>query len=187
MIPLVEESQDRIKGIDPFLFVSFTCDQIVLCIDALSTLRTLFSASALSLSERTMKIQHLSLPASLAVQLLRNSYKRHELMLKISIVDSGAERRLVLEGALIPSTLMDLRTAWLRASAGRQGRRIVLVFRNVTQISAEGEAALWELMNRGVRFPSGAAPTRHSLQQLVRKNAPRESVCISPSVTKQQL
>ncbi len=95
-------------------------------------------------------------------------------MLKISIVDSGAERRLILEGALIPPSIIVLRTAWLRACAGRQGRRIVLVFRNVTQISAEGEAALWELMNRGVRFSSGELPTRHTLQQLMRKNAPRE-------------
>ena len=62
-------------------------------------------------------------------------------MLKISIVDSGAERRLVLEGALIPPSLMDLRTAWLRACAGRQGRKIVLVFGNVTEISARPAAA----------------------------------------------
>jgi hypothetical protein len=108
-------------------------------------------------------------------------------MLKISIVDSGAERRLVLEGALIPPTLMDLRTAWLRASTGKQGRRIVLIFKNVSQISAEGEAALWELMNRGVRFSSGTVPTTHGLQQLVRKNTPRKSARISPLVTKQEL
>ena len=108
-------------------------------------------------------------------------------MLMISIVDSGSERRLVLEGALIPSTLMDLRTAWLRASAGRRGRRIVLVFRNVTQISAEGEAALWELMNRGVRLSSGGAPTRHGLHQLVSKNRPRGSERVSPSIARQHL
>lgn len=89
-------------------------------------------------------------------------------MLKISIVDSGAQRRLVLEGAVIPPTLMDLRTAWLRACAGRQGRRIVLVFRNVTYVSAEGEAALWDLMNRGVRFSSGGVPSKHALEQLIR-------------------
>jgi hypothetical protein len=93
-------------------------------------------------------------------------------MLKISIVDSGAERRLVLEGALIPASLMELRTAWLRACAGKQGRRIVLVFKNVTHISAEGEAALWELMNRGVRIASAGAPTKHALRQLIRKDCP---------------
>jgi hypothetical protein len=108
-------------------------------------------------------------------------------MLKISIVDSGAERRLVLEGALVPPSLMDLRTAWLRASAGKQGRKIVLVFRNVTQVSAEGEAALWELMNRGVRFSSGAVPTKHVLRQLIRKKEPRESAHISPSIAKEEL
>jgi hypothetical protein len=107
-------------------------------------------------------------------------------MLKISIVDSGAERHLVLEGALIPPSVMDLRTAWLRACARKQGRRIVLVFKNVTQISSEGERALWELMNRGVRFSSEGVLTKHTLQQLIRKNTPRESACISPPVAKEE-
>jgi hypothetical protein len=108
-------------------------------------------------------------------------------MLKVSIVDSGAERRLVLEGALVSPSVMDLRIAWLRACAGKQGRRIVLVFRNVTYISAEVEAALWELMNRGVRFSSGGVPTKHVLQQLIRRNRPKESARISPSITKDEL
>lgn len=107
-------------------------------------------------------------------------------MLKISIVDSGAERRLVLEGALTPPTLMELRTAWLRACAGKQGRRIVLVFKNVTQVSAEGEAALWELMNRGVRISSGEAPTRHVLQQLIKRDRRKESANILPSNAKDE-
>ena len=72
----------------------------------------------------------LSLPPSFAFQLQINTKKRQSLMLKVSIVDSGTERRLVLEGALIPASLMDLRIAWLRACAGKQGRRIVLVFKN---------------------------------------------------------
>jgi len=105
-------------------------------------------------------------------------------MLKISIVDSGSERRLVLEGALIPLSVIDLRTAWLRACAGRHGRRIVLVFKNVTHISSEGEAALWELMNRGVRFSSGELPTGYALQQLIRKNRPNEVIHSSPSIAK---
>jgi hypothetical protein len=100
-------------------------------------------------------------------------------MLKISIVDSRAQRRLVLEGALIPPSLIDLRTAWLRASTGRQGRKIVLVFRNVTSISTEGEAALWDLMNRGVRFSSGGVLTKQVLQKLVKKSRPGESACIA--------
>ena len=103
-------------------------------------------------------------------------------MFKISIVDSSAQRRLVAEGALIPPSVMDLRTAWLRACAGKQGRRIVLVFRNVTYVSPEGEAALWDLMNRGVRFSTGGAPTKHVLQQLIRKSGSKESGRISPSI-----
>jgi hypothetical protein len=105
--------------------------------------------------------------------------KGQEFMLKISIVDTRAQRRLVLDGALAPPSLMELRTAWLRASAGKQGRRITLVFRNVTCISEEGEAALWELINRGVRFSSGGLPSKQVLQQLVRRNRPRESARIA--------
>lgn len=100
-------------------------------------------------------------------------------MLKISIVDSGAQRHMVLEGALVPPSLIDLRTAWLRASTGRQGRRIVLKFKNVTDISAEGEAALWDLMNRGVRVSSGGVLTKQVLQKLVKKSRPRESACLA--------
>jgi hypothetical protein len=100
-------------------------------------------------------------------------------MLKISIVDSGAQRRLVLEGALIPSSLIDLRTAWLRATSGKQGRRIVLTFKNVTDISAEGEAALWDLMNRGVRVSSGGVLTKQVLKKLAKKSRPRESACLA--------
>jgi hypothetical protein len=102
-------------------------------------------------------------------------------MLKISIVDNGAQRRLVLDGALSPPSLMDLRTAWLRASAGKQGRRIVLVLRKVTSISAEGEAALWEMMNRGVRFSSGALPSKQVLRHLISKNGHEKSECIGRS------
>jgi hypothetical protein len=119
---------------------------------------------------------------SFASQLHFNTKKRLSLMLKVSIVDSGAERRLVLEGELISSSLINLRIAWLKACSGRQGRRIVLVFKQVTHISAEGEAALWVLMNRGVRISSGEAQAKHVLQQLIRKDRPGEPTHISPPI-----
>jgi hypothetical protein len=119
---------------------------------------------------------------SFASQLHFNTKKRLSLMLKVSIVDSGAERRLVLEGELISSSLINLRIAWLKACSGRQGRRIVLVFKQVTHISPEGEAALWVLMNRGVRISSGEAQATHVLQQLIRKGMPGEPVHISPPI-----
>ena len=86
-------------------------------------------------------------------------------MLKISIVDRRDQRHIVLEGALTSPSLMQLRTAWLRACAGRQRRRIVLEFRNVTEISPEGEAALWDLINRGARFTSGNLVNKQVLLQ----------------------
>lgn len=108
-------------------------------------------------------------------------------MLKISIVDRGAQRRLVLEGALVRPSVMDLRIAWIKACAGKHGRQIILVLKNVTQISAEGEMALWDLMKRGARFSSGAVPTKQALQQLVRKNRSGELGHISQSIAKEEL
>jgi hypothetical protein len=105
-------------------------------------------------------------------------------MLKISVVDKSMQRHLVLEGALIPPWVAELRSAWVKASVRRQGRRIVIDFRDVTYISPEGETALWDLMNRGVRFSSGGIHTNRILQQFRRrqmKKAPRPE----PSVAKE--
>ena len=97
-------------------------------------------------------------------------------MLKTSIVDRRDQRHIVLEGALTSSSVMQLRTAWLRACAGRQRRRIVLEFRNVTEISPEGEAALWGLINRGATFTSGNLVNKRVLfQNLFCKKPPNSS------------
>lgn len=87
-------------------------------------------------------------------------------MLKITVVDTPTQRRLVLEGALIPPWVAELRTAWRNACVRKQGRKIVFDFTNLSYMSAEGESALWEMMNRDVSFFSGGVLTRHILQQL---------------------
>jgi len=102
-------------------------------------------------------------------------------MLRISVVDSPTQRRLVLDGALIPPWVAELRTAWMMACVRRQGRKIVLDFTNLTYISPEGELALWELMNRGVRFISGGVLTRHILQQLKRRQKKTATSCALPT------
>jgi ABC-type transporter Mla MlaB component len=92
-------------------------------------------------------------------------------MLKISMIDSRTQRRLVLEGALTPPWIAELKSSWEEARAGAQGRHLVLDLKNVTHINANGEEALSELMNQGARFTSGGVFIKHILRELTRRKA----------------
>ena len=56
-------------------------------------------------------------------------------MLKISVVDSRTQCRLVLEGRLIAPWVEELRTAWKRAKAELNGRELVIDMGSVIVIS----------------------------------------------------
>jgi hypothetical protein len=90
-------------------------------------------------------------------------------MLRISVIDSRTERRLVLEGKLIAPWVAELRTAWKAANGGMEGRVLVVDLRNVTVISQEGENALLELMCEGAKFCCSGVVTKHLIQQLTRR------------------
>ncbi|MGC8549174.1 MAG: hypothetical protein ACP5M4_05690 [Acidobacteriaceae bacterium] len=113
-------------------------------------------------------------------------------MLKISVVDSPATRRLVLEGTLIAPWVDELRTAWAEVNADTQGRKLIINLRNVTEISHEGEDAISDLMRQGATFCCHGVLTKHILQQLARKNkknasAPAPAVQASISEQKELL
>ena len=67
-------------------------------------------------------------------------------MLKISIVDSGRERRLMLEGKLIAPWTTELQRAYDEARRSLLGREIGIDLKNLTVISQEGENLLAALM-----------------------------------------
>ena len=90
-------------------------------------------------------------------------------MLKVSVIDSRTERRLVLEGKLIAPWVGELRTAWKTANEEMEGRTLVVDLRNITFISQEGEKALSELMTAGAKFRCSGVLTKHVLKQLARK------------------
>jgi len=90
-------------------------------------------------------------------------------MLKISTVDTGTERRLILEGRLISPWIAELRTAWTRVKAEVNDRELVIDVENVTVISEEGENALLQLINEGAKFRCRGDLTKHVLQQLARR------------------
>jgi hypothetical protein len=92
-------------------------------------------------------------------------------MFRISIVESGSQRRLVLEGKLISPWTQDVEAAWKTAVEQADRRKLVIDLTNVTLISRDGENTLFRLMNDGAKFACGDVFTRHVLKQLARKCA----------------
>jgi hypothetical protein len=91
-------------------------------------------------------------------------------MLRISVIDSRAERRLVLEGKLVAPWVAELRTAWKAVNGEIEGRPLVVELKDVCVISQEGENALFELMNAGAKFRCGGVYTKHVIQELRRRS-----------------
>lgn len=90
-------------------------------------------------------------------------------MLKISIVDTRTQRRLVLEGRLVAPWVAELTTAWRSAKADCDGRELVIDMENVMVVSEEAENTLMQMMNEGARFRCSGVLTRYVLQQLKRR------------------
>jgi anti-anti-sigma regulatory factor len=90
-------------------------------------------------------------------------------MFKISVVDTRAQRRLVVEGKLSGPWVGELRSAWTNASRDLDGRKVVIDLSSLTVISREGEDAIFDLMNQGAKFSCAGILTRHVLKELARR------------------
>ena len=91
-------------------------------------------------------------------------------MLKISIVDTPAQCRIVLEGKLIAPWVTELKKTWKALAADLGGREFVVDIGDVTVISREGENALLELMRHGAQFQCRGVFARHIVEQLTRRH-----------------
>jgi hypothetical protein len=98
-------------------------------------------------------------------------------MLRISIIDTRAQRRLVLEGKLIAPWTKELQSAWKSAGEELHGRRLVIDLTNVTVIGQDGENTLFELMRDGARFSCGGVLTKHVVKRLARRCKPILETC----------
>jgi hypothetical protein len=93
---------------------------------------------------------------------------RAKTMLKISIIDSKTQRRLVVEGKLIAPWTAELRSAWRKATTDLNGRELVVDVKGLTAITEDGEKVLMEQMKAGVRFRSSGVFTKQVLKRLAR-------------------
>jgi len=91
-------------------------------------------------------------------------------MLKISVIDSRKQRRLVLEGRLTGPWVAELRTACKAANGDLKDRKLVVDLRNVTFISEDGEDVLSEFISLGAKFSCDGVLTKYVLQQLTRRS-----------------
>ena len=87
-------------------------------------------------------------------------------MLKISIVDSDKERRLILEGKLIAPWSTELQRACDEARQSVRDRPIGLDLKNLTVISQEGENLLAALMKEGIKVRGCCVFAREVLRKL---------------------
>ena len=90
-------------------------------------------------------------------------------MFKISIVDTPAQRRLVVEGKLSEPWVEELRTTWKNASRDLDGRKLMVDLNRLTVISREGEHAIFDLMKQGAKFSCAGICTGHMLKRLARE------------------
>ena len=90
-------------------------------------------------------------------------------MLRISILDSVSQRRLLIEGKLIGPWTTELSSVWRQATAGLNARALIIDVKGLTAISEDGENVLLELMKGGASFRSSGVFTKHVLKRLACK------------------
>ena len=90
-------------------------------------------------------------------------------MLKISLIDSARQRRLIVEGKLITPWAAELRSACADAKVDLHDRELVIEMKHITTISQEGENVILELINEGNKFRCRGVFTKHVLKELARR------------------
>jgi anti-anti-sigma regulatory factor len=90
-------------------------------------------------------------------------------MFKISIIDTRAQRKLVVEGKLSDPWVSEFYATWKNANRDLNGRKLLIDLSSVTVISRAGEDAIFNMMKEGAKFSCGSICTRYLLKRLARK------------------
>ena len=91
-------------------------------------------------------------------------------MLKISIIENGIKRQVVLEGKLVAPWTNELKDVVQNATADCGHLELVIDLRSVTAISADGEDVLLNLMGQGARFRASGVFIKQVLKNLSRRS-----------------
>src|ERR1700733_1258425 len=100
---------------------------------------------------------------------LHQRQRRAEAMLKISILDTPSQRRLLIEGKLIGPWAAELARVWRQVTADLNGRALIIDAEGLTAITEDGENVLLELMKEGASFRASGVFTKQVLKRMTRK------------------
>jgi ABC-type transporter Mla MlaB component len=90
-------------------------------------------------------------------------------MLKITILETPGEQRLILEGKLTEASVSELWSVWDQARNGRNNCKYVLDLCGVTAIDSSGKAMLVAMISEGARLTARGVYTKYLIQQLRRE------------------
>ena len=89
--------------------------------------------------------------------------------MKIYVVESHKQRRLIVEGKLIAPWAAELIKACEKARADLHDRELVVEVKNMTAIGQQGENVLLALMNDGIKLRACGVFTKQVLKELARR------------------
>jgi anti-anti-sigma regulatory factor len=87
-------------------------------------------------------------------------------MLKITTIDTGVQRKLILAGGIVEPWAAELSRAWERACDSLGERKLVVDLTGVTVISRDGTHVLRDMRNHGVEFICRGVYVSHVLRNL---------------------
>ena len=102
-------------------------------------------------------------------------------MLKISLIDSSSQCRMILEGRMIGAGVKELETLCIRLKSELKIRALVIDIKKVVLISQEGENALLRLINQGAKLGTEGMLAKCILQQLARRSKKQVSDLVDAS------
>jgi anti-anti-sigma regulatory factor len=87
-------------------------------------------------------------------------------VLKITMTETPAERRWVVQGRLVGPWVSELRTTWKRAHANHDTRTCIIDLNDVTFIDKGGERLLRALAKKGAQLVATGVYIEHVLEEV---------------------
>jgi anti-anti-sigma regulatory factor len=87
-------------------------------------------------------------------------------MLKITITETTAERRWIVQGRLVGPWVSELRTTWKKAHRAHDERACIIDLNDVTFIDKSGERLLRTISKKGAQLVAKGLYVKHVLEQL---------------------
>ena len=100
-------------------------------------------------------------------------------MLKITISETSAERRWILQGRLVAVWVDELRKSWKKRPRSQNQTPCVIDLNDVTFIDKKGERLLRAMSKQGAQFAANGIYTRHVVEQVITNGKPHLSRLLS--------